>query len=83
MIEFAPLTHESAAPVGKMTSETLEWERQVLSLSIAEDVVNGHRVPGRDKRRFQMVNNELRSRQERIERLDGESYGDYVKRCLQ
>ena len=65
-----------------MTSADLETERSSLSLAIAEDVSSGKRPAGRDLRRFRYLHNEVRSRAPRVEKLAGESYGEYVARCL-
>lgn len=83
MINMHALTGPDPEPVGRMSRADLEVERQSLSLAIAEDVSSGKRPAGRDLRRFRYLHNELRSRAPRVEKLAGESYGDYVARCLQ
>lgn len=83
MIDMHALTGPDPQPVGRMTGTDLETELLSLSLAIAEDVSAGRRAAERDLSRFRYLHNELRSRAPRVEKLAGESYGDYVARCLQ
>lgn len=73
--------------VKDMETVRLSRELDVLALGIAHNVVSEYPINRAQTRRFRIVRDELRKRADLtskrpVKRNEGESYGDYVKRCL-
>lgn len=74
--------------VADWTTERLNNELPALAMAIASEVCYGRPAPESLRDRFSAVRSEIESRRELrgpslIERHAGESYGDYVRRCLE
>lgn len=73
--------------VGDWSAERLNQELPALAMAIASEVCYGRPAPAELRDRFSAIRAEVESRRvlrgpALIERNEGESYGDYVARCL-